>query len=168
MTCKAYEHWIIEGTHQKELRGHMKTCESCTDLSNDIKTFSLNLKNIDKAYIKPPEGYFSTLLARTRQRMENEFRPSFSELLTAFLRRPAVVTPVMGLLCILTFTVGRVYERQTSNREDRLFTSLAQELVDHYSDSSSTFIHPPLEGLEELNSSEINHLLETLQKDIEA
>ncbi len=119
------------------------------------------IKNMD---LNPPDPtYFSTLLARTRQRIEQERTHSLWEKIATFFKTPAVALSMAMVLIVLFFSVSELGDISLL-RQKNVYSSLAKELellgphTTHPEDD--TFL---LEELNELNDEQLNTLLQSLE-----
>jgi len=174
MTCKVYEPLItdwklneLEKSQVKQVEDHLKLCYDCLKYSDELNALFGTLEEVKKELPKPPLGYFSTLLSRTRQRMENESAPSFIERLYALLRYPVAATAAAALFLVLAFSSGRFYERILVANKDQYYAQLAQELIKEQIFEEYSGNQHPLESLIFLEDQQIENVLETVKNTIE-
>ena len=136
----------------------------------EFKEVFAKLKMIKNMDLTPPDpNYFSTLLARTRQRIEQEQEPRsmarefWRKSFFAFLQTPIVTLSMAIILIVLFFSVSEIGELSLL-RQKNVYSSLAQELEllgphsTHPEDD--TFL---LEELNDLNDEQLNNLLKSLE-----
>ena len=121
------------------------------------------IKNMD---LTPPDPtYFSTLLARTRQRIEQEksLRSRGWKNFFSFFRSPVAALSMAMVLIVLFFSISELGDIPLF-RQKNVYSSLAQELellgphATHPEDD--VFL---LEELGEMNDEQLNNLLKSLE-----
>ena len=132
----------------------------------EIKAVYTKLNMIKNMDLNPPNpAYFSTLLARTRQRIEQEKTAGLWEKIFTFFQTPKIPIAALSIamvLIVLLFSVSEIGDISLL-RQKNIYSSLAQELellgphITHPEDD--TLI---LEELNELNDEQLHNILNSL------
>jgi len=174
MTCKQYEAYIVEwkleeldSSKVKLLETHFKSCPSCLKFANETDALFGGLDSIKEAQTEPPAGYFSTLLARTRRRIEAEQKPSFIQRLIAGVRLQVPAISMTVLLLAVFLSSKKIYDFELMD-ESRLYAQMAEEMIAHGIHTQGIASEIFLKQMNNLSDEKIDKLINTLEKTLEA
>lgn len=174
MTCKEFQDRRVD-YYEAELDDasrtlmaqHAQACATCKKSYEEIKEVYAKLNLVKTITPEPPDStYFSTLLARTRQRIEQEQKPPLWERASAFFRMPIVALSLAMVFIVLIFSLSEIGDISLF-RQKNVYSSLAQELK--LLGPHGTYPPYPedepllLEDLNQLTDEQFNTLLNSLE-----
>ncbi|HBQ22091.1 MAG: hypothetical protein A2Z91_03655 [Deltaproteobacteria bacterium GWA2_38_16] len=163
MNCHECESFLIDNhTHNTEgTLEHLNSCTSC----QEFKKLLDSLQELKKAPVEDPgEAYFSTLLQRTRSRIEeNQPQPLLKRFFSLFSVPTFAFSAALGVILVV-LAVNQI-EDLSLFQQKNVYGSLAKELIrmdshdvsDHSEDSI-------LDDMNDLDDAQLEEIIQNLEE----